>query len=68
MSTSGPEQPQPGVVRRLRRPSVAEQAQARRTQPIGDGSAYSDAELFAEPGELDDFLVYLRESRRAAVS
>jgi hypothetical protein len=51
-----------------RRPSVAEQARAKGTPPIGDGSAYVDHELFAEPGELEEFQAFVRESRRAGVA
>jgi hypothetical protein len=53
---------------RTRRPSLEEQARERGTQPIGDGEFYTREELFAEPGELEDFLNFLYESRRAGIA
>jgi hypothetical protein len=45
-----------------------EQAEAKGTRPIGDGSFYAREELFAEPGELEEFLTFLYESRRAGTA
>jgi hypothetical protein len=60
--------PAPVPAPRARRPSLEEQAQERGTQPIGDGEFYAREELFAEPGELEDFLDFLYESRRAGIA
>ena len=48
--------------------SLDEQARAKGTRPIGDGSFYVREELFAEPGELGEFLEYVHESRRAGTA
>jgi hypothetical protein len=48
-------------------PSLDEQAQARGTRPIGDGSFYVREELFPEPGELNEFLEHVRWSRAMSV-
>ena len=63
--TTGAEHPTPTPDRwKQRRASLDEQARAKGTRPIGDGSFYAREELFAEPGELDEFLEYVREGRR----
>ena len=66
--TSGAEHPAPAPARWARRVSLDEQAQAKGTRPIGDGSFYVREELFAEPGELGEFLEYVHESRRAGTA
>jgi hypothetical protein len=66
--TSGAEQPVVGQARRPHRPSLDEQAAAKGTQPIGDGSFYAREELFADPGELEEFLAFLYESRGAGTA
>jgi hypothetical protein len=35
---------------------------------IGDGSAYVDMELFPEPGEVDEFIAFVYESRKAGTA
>lgn len=66
--TSGAEHLVQAPVRCSRRASLDDQAQAKGTRPIGDGSFYVREELFAEPGELEEFLEYVRESRRAGTA
>lgn len=66
--TSGAEYPVPAPLQRSRRVSLDEQARAKGTRPIGDGSFYAREELFAEPGELEEFLEHLHESRRAGTA
>lgn len=66
--TSGAEHPVPVPARRSRRVSLDEQARAKGTRPIGDGSFYVREELFAEPGELEEFLEYVHESRWAGTA
>jgi hypothetical protein len=48
--------------------SLEDQARERGTRPIGDGSFYAREELFAEPGELEEFLEYVYEARRAGTA
>jgi hypothetical protein len=66
--TSGAEHPPPAPGRWSRRPSLDEQARAKGTRPIGDGSFYAREELFAEPGELDEFLEHLHEARQSGTA
>lgn len=66
--TSGAEHPVPAPARWSRRASLDEQARAKGTRPIGDGSFYVRDELFAEPGELEEFLEHVHESRRAGTA
>ena len=66
MTSGDVEHPVP--VPAARRPSLEKQARERGTQPIGDGEFYARDELFAEPGELSDFLDFLYESRRAGIA
>lgn len=63
--TTGAEYPPTAPVRWPRRASLEEQARERGTRPIGDGAFYAREELFAEPGELEEFLEYVHEARRA---
>jgi hypothetical protein len=65
--TSGAEHPAVPA-RWRRRASLEEQALERGTRPIGDGSFYTREELFAEPGELDEFLEYVYEARRVGTA
>ena len=60
MTSSEVEHPIPVPARRAGQPSLEEQAQERGTQPIGNGEFYAREELFAEPGELEDFLDFLK--------
>jgi hypothetical protein len=62
--TSGAEHPPTPPARWRQRVSLEEQARVKGTRPIGDGSFYARDELFAEPGELEEFLEYVREGRR----
>lgn len=66
--TSSAEHPIPGPQRRSGRPSLDEQAKAKGTRPIGDGSFYQRDELFAEPGELEEFLEHVHESKWAGTA
>jgi hypothetical protein len=66
--TSGAEYPTPAPVWGSRRVSLDEQARAKGTRTIGDGLFYVRDELFAEPGELEEFLEHVRESRRAGTA
>ena len=66
--TTGAEQPIPAPAGRPRRPSLDGQVRAKGTRPIGDGTYYVREELFAEPGELDEFLEHIRESRHAGTA
>ena len=68
MTSGEVEHPPPGRVPSSRRPSLEEQAQKRGTRPIGDGEFYARDELFTEPGELEHFLNFLYESRRAGIA
>lgn len=68
MTSGEVEHPPPGRVPSARRPSLEEQAQKRGTRPIGDGEFYARDELFTEPGELEHFLNFLYESRRAGIA
>lgn len=64
--TSDAEYPIPGSpLQRPGRLSLDEQARVKGTRPIGDGSFYVRDELFAEPGELMEFLEHVHESRWA---
>lgn len=65
MASSEVKHPVPVPAPRARRPSLEEQARERGTQPIGDGEFYAREELFAEPGELEDFL---HESRQDGIA
>lgn len=67
MTSGEAERPVPARVPSARRPSLEEQARRRGTRPIGDGGFYARDELFDEPGELEDFLKFLYESRRAGI-
>ena len=58
--TSGAEHPVPAPARWARRVSRDERARAKGTRLIGDGSFYVREELFAEPGELEEFLEYVQ--------
>lgn len=63
--TTGAAHPTPVPDRwKQRRASLDEQAAAKGTRPIGDGSFYVQEDAFPEPGELDEFLEYVREGRR----
>jgi hypothetical protein len=66
--TSGAESPTPAPAGWSRRASLDEQAQAKGTRAIGDGSFYVREELFAESGELEEFLEHVHESRRAGAA
>lgn len=66
--TSGAEHLPTAPARWRRRASLEDQARERGTQPIGDGSFYVREELFAEPGELEEFLEYVYEARRAGTA
>jgi hypothetical protein len=66
--TSGAEHPAPVPGQWSHRASLDEQAVAKGTRPIGDGSFYVREELFAEPGELEEFLEHVHESRRAGTA
>ena len=68
LMTSGAEYPPPAPAQWRRRASLEEQARAKETRPIGDGSFYAREELFTEPGELDEFLEYVHEARRAGTA
>jgi hypothetical protein len=68
LMTSGAEYPPTVPARQRRRVSLEEQARAKGTRPIGDGTFYAREELFAEPGELDEFLEYVRETRRVGTA
>ncbi len=57
----------PGVPVRPRRPSVAEQAKAKGTPVIVDGTELMDEELFADDAEHAAFLEFVREMRRAGL-
>jgi hypothetical protein len=48
-----------------RRPSLAEQARAKGTPVIRNGDELMDGELFADDAEHEEFLAFVRESRRA---
>ena len=61
---SGADHPTPHPGRSARTPSLDEQAHAKGTRPIGDGSFYVREDAFPEPGELEEFLEYVREGRR----
>ncbi len=67
MTSREGEHPTPVSVPNVRRPSLDEQAQVRGTQPIGDGEFYARDELFAEPGELEELVDFLYESRRTGI-
>ena len=65
--TSGAEQTRPVPFARRRR-SLDEQAAAKGTPLIGDGSVYVAMELFPEPGEVDEFIAFVYESRKAGTA
>lgn len=66
--TSGAEHPPTAPARWRQRASLEEQARAKGTRPIGDGSFYARDELFAEPGELEAFLDHVREARQSGTA
>lgn len=68
MTSGEVEHPPPARVPSSRRPSLEEQAREKGTRPIGDGEFYARDDLFAEPGELEDFLNFLYESRQAGMA
>lgn len=63
--TSGAEHFEPGHGRWRPRASLDDQAAAKGTRTIGDGSFYVREELFTEPSELDEFLEHVHEARRS---
>ncbi len=66
MSTERTEESDSPVPLRPRGPTVEEQIKAKGTPLIGDGSAYANDALFPEPGEYEEFIEFVRESRRAS--
>lgn len=66
--TTGAEHPTPVPDQWTRQPSLDEQARAKGTRPIGDGSFYVHEDAFPEPGELEEFSEHVRESRRAGLA
>ena len=48
--------------------TLDEQASRKGTRPIGDGSFYARDDLFDQPGELEDFLRFIRDSRREGIA
>jgi hypothetical protein len=67
MSTSSAESGPHGLPVEPRRPSLGEQARAKGTPIIVDGTELMDPELFADAEEHEEFLAFVRESRRAGV-
>jgi hypothetical protein len=50
------------------RESLDEQARRKGVRPIGDGRWLVREDLFAEPGEVDEFVAYVHDSRRASAA
>jgi hypothetical protein len=65
--TNGAEHRSLAHARWRRRASLEEQAQAEGMRPIGDGSSYLGEDLFAEPGELEEFLEHVRWGRDLSI-
>lgn len=58
---SVPEVPEP----RRRRSSLDEQARTLGTPPVRSGESYAREDVFGSDDEVDEFLAFLNESRRA---
>ena len=56
----------PGSTRQ--RLTLDEQASRKGTRPIGDGSFYARDDLFDQPGELEEFLLFVQNSRREGMA